>query len=350
MSSGNGRRISPRRGGEHPPDLHYGQSQQFPVGFVHPFVHLQRVGLYHRSAYHPQVVDVGILAVRYDAEDIDVVHRSAGDGRSGLVVFQTGDFFFDFLGLFKLQRLGVGVHFPPQFGQRLGKMPPDDLSGQGESLQIFLLALVAGAGGVAALDVVFQTGTDAALGDVFFGQVGLAGTQRHQLADHLQQGMRRGDGRIRAVVFRAVVYPPPGEEDAGEALFFYADPRVGLVVLEQDVVARAQGFDQVVFQQQRIGFALYDDKTDVGDLGDHHARLGVRKIFAEIGQYALLQVFGFAHVQDFPFGVVIPVHAGVFRDGLEDQADVFVHRADADRAALVRSMTALACSIIESLL
>lgn len=79
--------------GKHPADLHDGQREQFLVRFVHPFVDLHRIGLDHCSAHHPQIVHVGILAVRDDAEDIHVVDRRARPRSNGPGSFPSGGSF-----------------------------------------------------------------------------------------------------------------------------------------------------------------------------------------------------------------------------------------------------------------
>ena len=79
----------------------------------------------------------------------------------------------------------------------------------------------------------------------------------------------------------------------------YDDPRIALVVLEQNVVARLVGLDERVFEQQGIRFAVHDDVADLGDLAHQHAYLGaVLLALHEIGRDALAQALGFAHVDD----------------------------------------------------
>ncbi len=60
---------------------------------------------------------------------------------------------------------------------------------------------------------------------------------------------------------------------AGKMLPADHDPRIGLVVLEQDVVTRLKALDQRVFQQQGVGLAPHDDMADLDDLLHQHTHL-----------------------------------------------------------------------------
>ena len=82
------------------------------------------------------------------------------------------------------------------------------------------------------------------------------------------------------------------------------DPRIGLIVFEQDIVPRLEGLDERVFQQQGVGFAVHDDMADLGDLLHQHAHLGaVLLALHEIGRNPLAQALGLTNVDDRPRAV-----------------------------------------------
>ena len=98
---------------------------------------------------------------------------------------------------------------------------------------------------------------------------------------------------------RPVAHELPGRLHAREVLAPHHDPGVGLVVLEQDVVARLQSLDERILQQQGVGFAVDDDVTDFDDLLHQYAHLGaVLAALHEVGRHALAQALGLAHIDD----------------------------------------------------
>ena len=77
------------------------------------------------------------------------------------------------------------------------------------------------------------------------------------------------------------------------------DPRIGLVVLEQDVVTRLEGLYQRIFEQQRVGLAVDDDMADLGDLPHQHTHFGaVLLALHEIGGDPFAQALGLTHIDN----------------------------------------------------
>ena len=72
--------------------------------------------------------------------------------------------------------------------------------------------------------------------------------------------------------------------------------RVGLVVFQEDIITRLVFLDEVVFQQKRILFSLYDDITDVRYLADEQSCLAIRMIPIEIGRDSSFQIFCLSNI------------------------------------------------------
>lgn len=90
-----------------------------------------------------------------------------------------------------------------------------------------------------------------------------------------------------------------------------AEIGVGFVVSKEDVEAGSLAFDEVAFKEEGLGFVVDEDAGDVGDLGGHGACLEVEGVgCTEVVGYALLEVFGFADVDELTLGVVELVDAG----------------------------------------
>ncbi|MNT15312.1 hypothetical protein D3C72_1503600 [compost metagenome] len=89
--------------------------------------------------------------------------------------------------------------------------------------------------------------------------------------------------------------------------------RIRLVVAEQDVVARLQRLDQVVFQDQGFRLAVRDGRFQARDALDHHGDAGAGQVLLEITGDTLFKVARLADVQHLVRGVEIAVHAGQVR-------------------------------------
>jgi hypothetical protein len=85
--------------------------------------------------------------------------------------------------------------------------------------------------------------------------------------------------------------------------------RVTLVVTEQDVELGVQRFDEIVLQQQRLGFGAHHRGLHAHDLAHHLANARAVVRFLEIAADALLQVARLAHVEQLPLCIEIAVHA-----------------------------------------
>ena len=99
----------------------------------------------------------------------------------------------------------------------------------------------------------------------------LAGTQAEHLLQQLYAFAHRARIGKRSEIAMALVGVAAKKTEARIAVSGQHQVRVGLVVAEQDVVARRQRLDQVVFEQQCFRFRAGDSGFDVHDLRHHQA-------------------------------------------------------------------------------
>ena len=125
--------------------------------------------------------------------------------------------------------------------------------------------------------------------------------------------MRVHGRAVRAEIPGAVLDKPAGDRHPGELLVSEAYPRIGLAVLEQDVVTRLILLYKVVLQQERIGLRAHDGMMYVGYLGDHHLRLAIQAVGSEILRDPGLEVLGLAHVYHRPGRIQKAVDTGAVR-------------------------------------
>ena len=273
-------------------------------------------------ATHHGQVHAGASALHFHSQDVDiavghVVHR--------LLVQHIGqrrDLVAQFRRLLKLQPLSVRHHARFQFVQYILCVALQKALRIDHVQGVIRRADMAHARAGAAFDLVQQTGT----GAVGENRV-LAGAQAEHLL-HQQHRLfdRPGTGvRSKIVVFlldaTAVIGHTREMQGLRAGLFGLIRLRirrdcrshlqvgVALVIPKQDVVLGLQRLDQVVFQQQRLGFGAHHGGLHAHNLAHHVADAGAAMVFLEVAGDPLFQAVGFAHVQQSAIGVEIAVHA-----------------------------------------
>ena len=114
-----------------------------------------------------------------------------------------------------------------------------------------------------------------------------------------------------------------GRMDAGKPLLADDDGRVGLVVLELDVVSRLVLFDEAVLEEQGVHLGGHHDEPDVGNLLDEQPGLAVLVgLLAEVAGHSLLEAFGLADVEQCALRIIVLIHPRAVRKALEDALDV----------------------------
>ena len=139
----------------------------------------------------------------------------------------------------------------------------------------------------------------------------------------MQESVQCSHVTVRAVVFGSVTYYLACLEHTRELFPGYADGRVCLVVLEEDVVSGLVSFNQVVFQKERVPFRFHHNIFQVRYLAYEHTRLVGLALLNEIRGDPSLQVFGLSNVYYGPLLVQILVAAGLFRQVLDNQFQPF---------------------------
>jgi len=308
-------------------ELGDGQGEELFGAFVELFLELQGMRLQDPAVDYFQEIDVTILGIGVDAVDVYVGNAGVYDGAFGLVAVYGLVAFFDFLGIFEAEVLGGSLHFLLEVALYGVEIALNEVTSGFDVFVVILLGLEVYAGGFAVADVVFEAGAKLAGADIFFAEVELAGADVVGLADEAEDGFHDLNGGVGAVVLGTVFNGVTGGEDAGEALFLDADPGIGFVVFEVDVVAGLVLFDEVVFQQEGIEFGFGDDGFDIGHLTGHHVNACAVVAFGEVRAHALLEVFGLAYVEYAAVRIQVLVYAGLVGEAFEEVADLFAGHA-----------------------
>ena len=153
--------------------------------------------------------------------------------------------------------------------------------------------------------------------DGFAGDFEIAGAQRVVLPEELQKVVGVRDRAVRPEIGAVPPVYAAGQIDLREVVVRDDDPRVGLGVLEQDVVARLVLLDEIVLQQQRVGLRIDDRELCVGDLRDQQPGLHIQPLRRhEVLRHPLVQVFGLAHINHLPRGIVVTIDPrGMWKQG-----------------------------------
>ena len=101
------------------------------------------------------------------------------------------------------------------------------------------------------------------------------------------------------------------EKNARKRLVFDNNPRIGLVVLEQNVVSWFVFLYEVVFKKQRILFGFHNKMFDGNYFAYQHFRFGMRLLFVEVRRNTAFQVFCLTHIDKRSLFIKILIHAGI---------------------------------------
>ena len=304
--------------------LHDAHGQQLLLGLFEAFLILERERLVHATVGDVQIIDVGRALVFGNGEHVDVVQHGTDHFATRAIGFYQLILLFHSLRFLEAHFGGQRLHLRHQGRAYLARVSLEDFLHLGDAFHIFLMRLGSDAGTFAVLDVIFQAHLELARPNVLRRERQVAGAQLIEAFDEFQHGVHGRDVAVRAVIGRAVPDNLPRAEYAGIILVRHADGRVGLVVLQENVVARLVFLDEVVLQQEGVFFRLDHNVAYVGNLAHEHACLARRVLLAEIGIDAPLQILCLTDVDDDPVLVQVLVDAGAVGQVLHDAAQVFV--------------------------
>ena len=274
---------------------------------------LQIHGLHDAAVMHPQEAAEGILPLHEYVEDIHIDTFTIYYQRFGIMLLQQLHLLLPQLRLLEVQhgrplfhpllkvlyeRIGVALEY---LHYRLDLRP------------VFLLAHLPDTRPGAFAQMIAQAYLVLAFGDTLGRDGGLAGPQPVESIDQSQQIVRVHGRAVRPEIPGTVLDEPTGNRHPGELLVPQAYPRIGLPVLEQDIVARLILLDKIVLQQECIRLRAYYSMVYVGYLRDHHTGLAVQPVGPEILRHPVLQVLGLAHVYHRPRSVQKTVDSGTVR-------------------------------------
>ena len=285
-------------------DVLDGQRQH--VALVAPDTRREFHGLHahDRTVADTHEIAPGHIVVRQQREDVDIDDLRTDDHRPSGIVVQGVEPLFVPLRQLEFQLPGRTPHLPFEVLAHGAQVAFQHRNDHADQLRILLFGLQTDTRTLAVAQVVLQADRILALGDRFRSEVEFAGPQGDHLADEVEHAALHHHRSVRAEILRPVARQDARRLHAGKVLAPHDDPRIGLVVLQQDVVTRLEALDQRIFQQQGVGLASHDDMADLDDLLHQHAHLrAVLLRLHEVRRHPLAQALGLAHVDDRPRAV-----------------------------------------------
>ena len=125
---------------------------------------------------------------------------------------------------------------------------------------------------------------------------------------------------------RLIALSVTGDVDAGIFLRADLDIRIGLGVLELYIVLGRVLLDKHVFERERLDLRVADDVIEVLDETDHTRRLHRVVVTGEVGSDAILQLLGFADVDDITVGAFHYIDARCLGQGIGLVSEPFYPR------------------------
>ena len=236
------------------------------------------------------------------------MNRRTDHGGTASVFLQEIIFLLDELCFLKLHTGGIVHHGRFQASKHPPQVAFDDFANLRNHGVVVFFGNQAFAGAVALVDVIVEADLILAFFDTNFRQRRATGTHLINLTEQVQQNMRCSHRGIRTKVLRAVVHFSSCQENTRKSLLLDANPRVGLVVLKHDVVARLVLLDHRVLKQQCFRLRIDDAVFKVGDFAYQDARLA-DLLLIKITADAAFQVFGLADIDKGTVFVEIAIHA-----------------------------------------
>jgi len=142
-------------------------------------------------------------------------------------------------------------------------------------------------------------------------QIDVAGWNFEVPVNEVHQPVRQISGKIRSVIGGPVFAQPPSDIYARIALRRELDVRIGLIVAQQNVIARLPLLDEIVLERERFLLIIDLDKGDLARFRDQRPGLRIGEAFVgEITADAVPQILGFAYVYDRAVGVFIKIDPG----------------------------------------
>src|SRR5206468_3852091 len=210
--------------------------------------------------------------------------------------------------LFVVLRVGGCVHLVAQAADHVVFAPLEEQHGVRHVLGVLPGRDQAGARLGAAVELVQQAGARAVLEHRV-----LAGAQAEHALQEVDALAHRVGVRKRAEIAVLPVLRAAVEAEARELVPGDGQVRIGLVVAEQDVVARREALDEVVLEQQRLALGTARRHLDAGKLRQHHLDARARGLLVEIRADPLLQVPRLADIERLAPRAEHPVHPGQIR-------------------------------------
>jgi hypothetical protein len=115
---------------------------------------------------------------------------------------------------------------------------------------------------------------------------------------------------VRSEIPGPVTNHPAGKINPRKFFRTHTYPRIGLGILEKDVVARFELLYKIIFQKKSICFGIDYSIFRISDLRDHDSRLTGQPLCRhKILSHPFMQVFCLTYIYDIPLSVIISIDA-----------------------------------------
>ena len=288
---------------------------------------LKRHTLHHRAMAHVHIIDVSEIVARLIRIDIDVGFRRAHDDRLRPVAFNQLIFPLQLLRLLKPQLGGKPLHLRHKVvGNRL-RVTAQNALHLTDIFPVFLRRHPALAAPQTIVDVIVKTDAHRPLLHAFSRNRPAARPQRIKLLQKLEQRAHHRGARIRAIITSALRHNVAREKHTRIQLVCDAYPRIRLVVLQQDVVARLILLDKTVFKMQGIVLAAHHNVAHISDVAHQHVCLHRVVYTVEIRRHTPFQPLRLAYIYNRPHLVVVEITSRLVGQHTDFIFQDIVHRS-----------------------
>ena len=173
------------------------------------------------------------------------------------------------------------------------------------------------------MQVIVEAGFEFSFVDVFLRQAEVTCAHKVILLDEIKNLVHHPHVAVWTEVGSCFGDNVSRLENPGVGFVADADGRVGLIVLQQHVIARLVVLDKIVLKQQGVGLRVNHHIAYVGNLVHQYACLS-RLFFIKIGAHAALERLGFPHVDDGAILVEVLIATRALREIFHNPSEVVV--------------------------
>ena len=154
----------------------------------------------------------------------------------------------------------------------------------------------------------------------------MAVPQRVDAVDSIEQSMCCFHFRIWAIIFSALAQSITSHENPGIQFLRYANPGIGFVILQKNIVARLKFLNQAILEIKGLFLGIDNRILQIMDVAYKHIGALHRVHLIKVRRDAAFEIFCLTHIDYHAILVIIAIHTGSFGQQRYFKLQLISHR------------------------